>query len=286
MSWYRRIDIRVHGDARVRRLTKPQPNGQTLWMYLLTGPHTANGLPGLFSISRADLAARLGWAEEALCSTWNEIEDPPALAVADWEAHVVLVPNAARYNLPKNDNIVKAWGRAFDAIPECGLRRRWIDCARKALCDEAPSRVEQFDKLFGKLLPEQTSELSRNTHTHTQTQTNTKREREASLLAEPILERIPVKGGEYPVTNAQAAAWATDFPAVDVPHALARMRLHWQAVPAARRKTERGIVVSITRWLAKDADDLAARGKPNAKRKQTAAEAQAALAALLEKEGR
>ena len=48
MSRYRKIDTRMHGDKKFRALSGPQPNGKSLWYYLLTCPETTN-IPGLFA---------------------------------------------------------------------------------------------------------------------------------------------------------------------------------------------------------------------------------------------
>ena len=42
------------GDKSFRELSAPQPCGQALWIYLLTGPHTTP-LPGLFMAGEAGL---------------------------------------------------------------------------------------------------------------------------------------------------------------------------------------------------------------------------------------
>lgn len=56
---YRKVSTQIYADARFAALSSPKPNGKTLWLYLLTGPHTTN-IPGLFAVSRETLAGNLG----------------------------------------------------------------------------------------------------------------------------------------------------------------------------------------------------------------------------------
>jgi hypothetical protein len=71
MGRYRKTDPRMYGDERFQRLSKPQPNGQTLFRYLFTGPHTTN-IPGLFTAGEAGLAEALGWPLKAFREAFRE----------------------------------------------------------------------------------------------------------------------------------------------------------------------------------------------------------------------
>lgn len=117
---YRKILTRMHADDKFRQLSKPQPNGQSLWQYLLTGPHTTS-IPGLFVVGEAALAEALAWPLSGLRRAWREIEDL-GMAKADWKARVVWLPNAIRHNAPESPNVVKSWRDAIDQVPECELK--------------------------------------------------------------------------------------------------------------------------------------------------------------------
>lgn len=119
-SWYRRIDIRMWGDQRFRALSSPNPNAQTLWIYLLTGPHT-EAIPGLSIAGEAMLAEALGWSLKAFREAFREAF-AKGLVKADWQARVLWIPNAIRYNPPESPNVVKSWGKLFDRVPECELK--------------------------------------------------------------------------------------------------------------------------------------------------------------------
>lgn len=55
---FSKVARRMWVDDKFCRLSRPQPNAQTLWKYLLTGPHSTS-VPGLF------LAGELGLGEGA-----------------------------------------------------------------------------------------------------------------------------------------------------------------------------------------------------------------------------
>lgn len=117
---YRRISTRLWGDERFCALSKPKPNGQSLWIFLLTGPHTGP-VPGLFSAGEAALAEVLGWPLAAFRRCWRELEQR-GLVHADWRARVVWLPNAVRHNSPESPNVVRSWRAAIDDIPESALK--------------------------------------------------------------------------------------------------------------------------------------------------------------------
>ena len=119
---YRKVLTRMWGDDRFRELSKPQPNAQSLWQYLITGPHTTS-VPGLFSIGEAALAEALGWPLKGLRKAWDEIASRK-MALADWQARVVYLPKAIEHNTPENPNVVKGWRSTIDDLPECALKSK------------------------------------------------------------------------------------------------------------------------------------------------------------------
>lgn len=78
--------------------------------------------------------------------------------------------------------------------------------------------------------------------------------------AEPQADSTPpfillplVDGSEYPVTEAQVSEWVIAYPAVQVRQQLREMR-QWCVANRSNRKTARGIVAFVTRWLGKEQD--------------------------------
>jgi hypothetical protein len=128
----------MHGDEKFRKLSKPQPNGQSLWLYLITGPHTT-AVPGLFSIGEAALAEALGWGLRDFRRCWSELA-VLEMAEADWDARVVWLRRAPEHNPPESPNVVKAWRKVLPDIPECDLKAKAVGNLKAFL--------EGFDKGF------------------------------------------------------------------------------------------------------------------------------------------
>lgn len=190
MSWHRKIDIRIHGDEKYRRLSKPQPNGRTLFEHLLYGPHT-DSMPGLSVAGARGMAEALGWELEGFREAFGEVYGE-GLAQADWEARVVYVKNAIRYNPPASPNVIRGWAKRYDLIPECALKREWLLRVKSFLENEfkpergsAAAFLKAFMEVFG----------------------------EAFAEGSEIVPRIPIPHSPYPRGGTRARARATPPPA-------------------------------------------------------------------------
>jgi hypothetical protein len=137
----------MYGDEKFRRLSRPQPNAQTLWLYLITGDHTTS-VPGLFIAGEAQLSEALGWPLVGFRKAWNEIE-AAGMAHADWDARVVWLPNAVVHNEPENPNVVRGWRCYLDEIPACALKTK----ALAHLHQHLTGLGEGFAKPFREGLP-------------------------------------------------------------------------------------------------------------------------------------
>jgi hypothetical protein len=141
----------VWADAKFRALSAAKPNAQTLWFRLLFGPELGV-VPGLFGAREGGLADALRWKLTDFRRCWAEVAKAK-LAMADWEAGLVWVPNAIFHNPPASPNVVKGWRTAILELPECRLKREglekleahleaqgkaWGDACRQAL--DKPSR--------------------------------------------------------------------------------------------------------------------------------------------------
>lgn len=143
---YRRVLCRMHSDAKFQALSRPQPNGQSLWIYLITGPHTTS-VPGLFMAGEAQLSEALQWPVSGFRKAWSEIERL-AMGRADWKARVVWLPNAIRHNAPENPNVVKGWSASLDEIPECALKHEAMEDLRQFLRALGEGFLKPFPKPF------------------------------------------------------------------------------------------------------------------------------------------
>lgn len=139
---YSKVYRRMWNDDKFRRLSRPQPCGQSLWMRFLCGPELGP-IPGLFSAREPGLADAMGWPLEPFRESFRELLSN-GLAEADWEAGLVWVPNAIRYNEPANPNVVKSWADSWAELPECNLKTE----AHSMLCEYLETRGESFVSTF------------------------------------------------------------------------------------------------------------------------------------------
>ena len=148
MSIYRKVEVSMWGDEKFRRLTPLPPSGQSLWFYLLTGPHTGI-MPGISQIGRAALAENLGWTPDAFAKAFHEVFRE-GLAKGDWEARVIWLPNAIKHNPPASPNVVTAWGRYFNLIPDCSIKVEAYNATKSAIFGMKKPFIEAFGKAFCK----------------------------------------------------------------------------------------------------------------------------------------
>lgn len=134
------------GDDRFSRLSKPAPNGQTLWIYLLTGPHTT-ALPGAFVAGEASLAESLGWPTVSFRKAFKEVL-AEGLIETDTKTRLVFIPKALRHNPPQSLNVVIAWRKAFDELPDCALKQRIFEHVVSEL--KPLGKAEAFAEAFAK----------------------------------------------------------------------------------------------------------------------------------------
>lgn len=136
MTRYRRVETGTWNDAKFRELSRPEPNGQTLWMYLLCGQRTTI-FPGLVAATLPVMADDLGWplehAPKTIRTAWHEIT-ALEMAEADFSAGVIVLPKALLDShgepretaRPHSPNSFRGWSKAWADVPECGLKDRYL----------------------------------------------------------------------------------------------------------------------------------------------------------------
>lgn len=142
----------MHSDEKYRQLSRPQPNGQSLWQHLLHGPETTI-IPGLVIAGRAQLAETLKWPLEDFDKVFQEVL-VLGMAKADWDARLIWLPKGPNHNPPRSPNVVIAWGSFWPEIPSCalkdeifqdlkvfieGLKRPFHEVFAKAFCKDLPN---------------------------------------------------------------------------------------------------------------------------------------------------
>lgn len=149
MARYRRIDPRMWGDERFQALSRAKPNAQTLWIYILTGPHTTS-LPGLWHVGERALSESLQWPLRALRRCLDATLFQNLLRI-DKLHNVLYVKNVLNYDPPASPNVVIYWGKLYDEIPECELKSCFhYDFQNYLYASTAEGYRKAFAKAFGK----------------------------------------------------------------------------------------------------------------------------------------
>lgn len=143
MARYSKIDRRIWNDEKFRRLSRPQPCGQFLFLYLLTNPFVGP-IPGVYSAGEAMLAEALEWDIDEFRKGFREAVGE-GLVKADFGARLIWIPNAIRYNEPASINVVTGWRDTWDELPECGLKREAWEGLRVALEAKGMEWLKAFD---------------------------------------------------------------------------------------------------------------------------------------------
>jgi hypothetical protein len=145
---FRKIEIRMWTDQKFRKLSPMPPSGQSLWFYLLSGPHTGI-IPGLSKARRGGIADELAWTLEGFDTAFKEITSQQ-MAEADWQAGVVWIPNAIKCNPPQSPNVITAWRTAWPLIPECDLKTKALEAMRSIASVWEQAYCDRFSREFGK----------------------------------------------------------------------------------------------------------------------------------------
>lgn len=143
---YRKVKITMWDDPKFRALSALLPSGQSLFIYLLTGPFTGI-IPGLYKAGRAAMAEELGWNVEAFDLALGE-----AIALgmvkADLKARVFWLPNAVKHNPPASVNVIKSWARSYELLPDCPLKLEAFESLKSACYGVSEAMGMAFDKAF------------------------------------------------------------------------------------------------------------------------------------------
>lgn len=120
-------------SADFRALSAAAPNGQTLWLWLLSCERTI-AIPGVVVARIAVIADDLRWPVRATRKILLEQIVASGMAEVDEEAGLVVLTKALLVDgdvrdtaRPTSINQGKSWGTAFAALPRCALRDRLGD---------------------------------------------------------------------------------------------------------------------------------------------------------------
>lgn len=277
---YSKVSRRVWNDARFRSLSAPAPNGQTLWLRLLTGPELTV-IPGVIPAGEAGLAEAIGWDLEGFREAFREVFRE-GLAEADWKARLIWVPKAIEHNDPESPNVVKSWAIAWDEVPECDLK----SVIWQALHDHMQAKggawftafSEACPKPFGKPSPKPSFKPSVKAWANQEQEQEQEQEEDTSSLRsevcaesaepthaphqapkrevriDPVVMEFPVDGNAkeptWQLRASKVAEWSKSFPSLDVTAQL-RLARQWILDNPSRRKTAGGMPRFLGSWLSR-----------------------------------
>jgi hypothetical protein len=155
---YRKVELGMWHDASFLAMTPPEPSGQWLWVYLLTGPRTTQ-LPGLVVAREAVMADDLRWDVEGFRKAFGECFQE-GLLDADWKAGVVVLRKALLTSSgapretarPGNPNVLKSWSQHLRQVPDCGLKTSYLRTLKSFAEALGKPFAEAFGEAFGEAL--------------------------------------------------------------------------------------------------------------------------------------
>jgi len=174
MGRYRKIDPRIHNDAKFKALSE---RGKLLFFTILTHPHmtalgamraTEAGLCEEMALGASGRDADCASDCSTDCASGCASDCPAGRAAGVFESYrrgfkdliknglikfdpgnaCLVIPKFLKYNPPESPSVVKAWNEAGDLIPECDLRDELIENTIKFLQGYGRPDKESFLKAF------------------------------------------------------------------------------------------------------------------------------------------
>ena len=147
VSHYRKIDVRIWNDEKFNSL----PNESKLaFIFVLTHPNMTS--LGAMRGTVEGLAAELEALPEAFAEALSK-----GLFKVDPKAKIIHVPNFIKYNKPESPNVVKAWGKAFELLPEGCVKNKIYQSVKDSIKGYDKGYAKAFSEAFPKDLPESVS---------------------------------------------------------------------------------------------------------------------------------
>jgi hypothetical protein len=165
LAHYRKIDSRIWNDEKFTALSE---RAQLCCFFLLTHPNTTmlgtlrgtiTGLASeLFAKQKKSSAGVLEGFGEALLEGYTEaFREVIGKGIGRYDDRACLLwfPNFLRYNPPESPNVIRAWPKAYDLIPECDLKHSVFDRMKDYAKDLSEGFRKAFTEGFGVALVEE-----------------------------------------------------------------------------------------------------------------------------------
>lgn len=145
---YRIVSTRIYNDAKFLSLSA---DAQRIFTHMLWHPDSTS-IPGLSPLRETTAAAVLRLSLIGYQIGYRELFEK-GMAEADWEAGVVFIPNAFKYDAPNSPKVVSAWrSLVLNYLPESPLVNKAILHIYRGLM-AAYAEPQAFDKAMKKAFP-------------------------------------------------------------------------------------------------------------------------------------
>lgn len=146
MSKYRKVESKIWGDPKFLALSE---RGQLTFLFLMTHPNQT--MLGAMRTTAQGLAAERHLPLDAYMEAFNEILRQ-GMAKYDESACLVWLPNFLKCDGPQSPNVVRAWVKVFDLLPECALKTEVFQHARSYIEGLTEPFRKAFIEVFGEVL--------------------------------------------------------------------------------------------------------------------------------------
>ncbi|MBI9078321.1 MAG: hypothetical protein JEY79_01115 [Pseudodesulfovibrio sp.] len=140
MAKYRKVSPFIWNDGKFRHLSD---NSKLVFFFLLTHPHMT--ALGAMRANVAGLGAELGWLPKGFREAFLEATEK-GMVRYDETASFVWLPKFLKHNPPESPNVVKAWAKSLELLPECDLFY--------SMLQHVQGYAEGLPEAFAKVLPE------------------------------------------------------------------------------------------------------------------------------------
>jgi hypothetical protein len=139
MSHYRKIDTRIWNDEKFNSLSN---DGKLAFIFVLTHPNMT--ALGAMRGTVEGLASEIDVFVEAFQEAFAK-----GMLKADTKAKLIHAPKFLKYNKPESPNVITAWGKAYDMLPECETKQQIYSMVKDSIKGYGVGFSKAFRKAFG-----------------------------------------------------------------------------------------------------------------------------------------
>lgn len=147
MARYTKVERRIWNDEKFMALSDL---GKLVFFFLMTHPQQT--AIGAFRASVPGLACEIGWSIGAFDRFLSELTEKGMVKV-DKRACLLVLPNFIKHNPPENPNVIIAWSKSLELLPECGLLCEVVESIRQFVATLPDSFQKGLPEPFRKGMP-------------------------------------------------------------------------------------------------------------------------------------